>query len=125
MRLLLDTQVYLWCLSDSRRLSGAARREIESAEAVFVSAASIWEACIKAAIGKLRADPAELLAGIEDSGFEELPVRAAHAARVATLPSFHKDPFDRLLVAQAISEPLAMITSDPLLSQYSDVVRVV
>jgi PIN domain nuclease of toxin-antitoxin system len=125
MRLLLDTHVYLWCLADAPRLGAAARREIESAEAVFVSAASIWEACIKASAGKLDADPADLLAGIDQSGYEELPVRAAHAALVARLPPIHKDPFDRLLVAQAIEEPLVLITSDPLLSKYSDLVRIV
>ncbi len=125
MRLLLDTQVYLWCLSDSPRLGEEIRRSIESAEAVFVSAASIWEACIKASMGKLQADPADLVAGIEASGFEELPVRAVHAARVAGLPQIHRDPFDRLLVAQAMEEPMTLITSDHVLSQYSDLVRLV
>lgn len=125
MRLLLDTHLYLWCLLDSPRLSDAVRRDIESSEAVFVSAASIWEAYIKSTNGKLRADPAQLVAGIEASGFEELPVRAAHAARVARLPALHKDPFDRLLVAQAMEEPLVLLTGDSMLGKYSDLVRVV
>lgn len=125
MRLLLDTQVYLWSLADSPRLDPTVRRDIESAEAVFVSAASVWEASIKVAIGKLQADPTELMTGIERSGYEELPVRAAHAALVGRLPPIHKDPFDRLLVAQAIEEPLVLVTGDRLLSRYSDLVRVI
>lgn len=109
MRLLLDTQVFLWCLADSPRWDPTVRRDIEAADAVFVSAASIWEASIKAAIGKLQADPAELVAGLERSGYEELPVRAVHAA----------------LVAQAVEEPLILLTGDRLLGRYSDLVRVV
>ncbi|MCL6595149.1 MAG: type II toxin-antitoxin system VapC family toxin [Firmicutes bacterium] len=125
MRLLLDTQVCLGCLADAPRWDPTVRRDIEAADAVFVSAASIWEASIKAAIGRLQADPAELVAGIERSGYEELPVRAVHAALVARLPPIHKDPFDRLLVAQAVEEPLILVTGDRLLGRYSDLVRVV
>jgi len=124
MRLLLDTQVYLWSLVDSPRLSAAARREIGDAEAVFVSAASVWEMSIKVALGKLDADPTVLVAGIAESGYRELTVRVPHAARVATLPPIHRDPFDRLLVAQAIEEPLVLVTADALLGRYSDLVQV-
>ena len=125
MRLLLDTQIYLWSLSDSPRLSAPVRREIEASEVVYISAASIWEACIKVSVGKLRVEASALVSGIEESGYEELPVRAAHAALVASLPPIHKDPFDRILVAQAIEEPLVLITSDSMLGKYSDLVRVV
>ena len=122
MRLLLDTQVYLWYVADSRRLSAKARSEIASAEDVFVSAASIWEATVKVAIGKLDAVPDDLVAGIGASGFAELPVSARHAARVVTLPQHHRDPFDRLLVAQAIHEPLHLLTADSALRRYSELV---
>ena len=122
MRLLLDTQVYLWYLADSRKLSTKARSEIASAEDVFVSAASIWEAAVKVAIGKLDAVPDDLVAGIGASGFAELPVSARHAARVVTLPQHHRDPFDRLLVAQAIHEPLHLLTADATLRRYTELV---
>ena len=122
MRLLLDTQVYLWYLADSRKLSAKARSQITSAEDVFVSAASIWEAAVKVAIGKLDAVPDDLVAGIGASGFAELPVSARHAARVVTLPQHHRDPFDRLLVAQAIHEPLHLLTADAALRRYSELV---
>jgi PIN domain nuclease of toxin-antitoxin system len=122
MRLLLDTQVYLWYLADSRKLPAQARRRIASAEDVFVSAASIWEAAIKVVTGKLQAAVEDLTDGIAASGFRELPVSVHHAARVATLPEHHRDPFDRLLVAQAIHEPLHLLTSDAQLARYSTLV---
>jgi PIN domain nuclease of toxin-antitoxin system len=125
MRLLLDTHIFLWAVAGSRRLKAAARREIEAADQVYVSAASIWEVAIKARLGKVAADPHELAAAIEKSGFLELPVRAAHAAGVAGLASHHHDPFDRILVAQAIAEPLRLLTADAVLAQYSDVVLLV
>jgi PIN domain nuclease of toxin-antitoxin system len=122
VRLLLDTQIYLWYLADSRKLSAPARSKIASAEEVFVSAASIWEAAVKVAIGKLDAAPDDLVAGIAASGFAELPVSAWHAARVVALPQHHRDPFDRLLVAQAIYEPLHLLTADAALRRYSELV---
>jgi PIN domain nuclease of toxin-antitoxin system len=125
MRLLLDTQVYLWFLADSPKLSHEARARIASANDVFVSAASIWEATIKVGLGKLKADPRELVTGIQASGFSELPVTAAHAATVGQLKLAHHDPFDRLLVAQALSEPLRLLTADTVLRQYSDLVEIV
>lgn len=125
MRLLLDTHVYLWVVTDSPRLTPAARRMIELAEQTFVSAASIWEIGIKARLGKIDADPDELVAAIERSGFMELPVRAVHAAAAARLPLHHNDPFDRLLVAQAVTEPLGLLTADAVLAAYSDLVVVV
>ena len=125
MRLLLDTQIYLWFLADSRRLSTAARREIDRAETVAVSAASIWEAAVKIGIGKLTASVDDLLGNIALSGFVELPVQGRHAARVASLPDLHRDPFDRLLVAQAMEEPLRLLTADGFLAGYSDLVAVV
>jgi PIN domain nuclease of toxin-antitoxin system len=125
MRLLLDTHVFLWSVAGSRHLKPAARRAIEAAEQVYVSAASIWEIAIKARLGKVKADPEQLAATIEASGFLELPVRAAHAAGVARLALHHNDPFDRILVAQALAEPLKLLTADTLLAKYSDIVMLV
>lgn len=122
MRLLLDTHVYMWVVAADPRLSDAMRGTIESAERVFVSAASIWEIGIMARLGKVEANPDELVAAIGTSGFVELPVRAVHAAAAARLPMHHRDPFDRLLVAQAVTEPLRLLTVDALLARYGDMV---
>ena len=125
MRLLLDTHLFLWSVADSPRLSAEARKSIVSADEVYVSAASIWEVAIKAGLGMIRGDMAELAEAIEGSGFIELPVTALHAARFAELPLHHRDPFDRLLVAQAMTEPLVLLTADAALLPYSDLVRLV
>ena len=122
MRLLLDTHIFLWAVAGDPLLKPAARRLIESAEAVFVSAASIWEIAIKARPGKIEVDVDELALAIAQSGFVELPVRATHAAGEARLALHHNDPFDRLLVAQAIAEPLRLLTADARLAQYSELV---
>ena len=124
MRLLLDTHLFLWAVAGSPQLRPAARRMIEAADRVYVSAASLWEIAIKARLGKIQADPGELVAAIDASGFVELPITAAHAAAVAQLPLHHRDPFDRLLIAQCMSEPLRFLSADGILSQYSDLVTV-
>jgi PIN domain nuclease of toxin-antitoxin system len=123
MRILLDTHLLLWALSSPAKLSKRARQRIESSE-VYVSAASIWEISIKCAIGKFEADPAEVLAGIGPAGFNHLPILGAHAAKVMNLPPIHKDPFDRLLVAQARVEPMILLTDDQVLGAYGDFVEV-
>lgn len=125
MRLLLDTHVYLRAVAGSPRLGPPVRRLIEGADEVYVSAASIWEVAIKARLGKLEADPHALAAAIEPSGFIELPVRASHAAGVGALERHHDDPFDRLLLAQALAEPLRLVTADAVLARYSDIVLLV
>lgn len=125
MKLLLDTQIYLWVLDDSPRLSQRARQLIMAADQVLVSAATIWEATIKNALGKLRVDPALLVTEIARSGFLELPVLARHAAAVSALPMHHKDPFDRLLIAQALTEPARLLTADSVLASYSELVDTV
>jgi PIN domain nuclease of toxin-antitoxin system len=125
MRLLLDTQVYLWWLADSRRLNAAARGVISRADAVFISAASLWEAAVKVAIGKLDADVDELVAGIVASGFTELPIRVTHATTLSRLATHHRDPFDRMLVAQAVTEPLRLLTADKTLRRYTDLVDLI
>jgi PIN domain nuclease of toxin-antitoxin system len=125
MRLLLDTHIFLWAVAGSPLLKPAVRRAIESAEVVHVSAASIWEVAIKARLGKIDVVIEDLVSAIDGSGFVELPVSAHHAAGVAVLPLHHADPFDRLLVAQAIAEPLRLLTVDGVLAQYTDLVTLV
>ncbi len=124
MRVLLDTHLLLWALGTPSKLPAAARKLINDAN-VYVSAASIWEISIKVALGKLSADPREVLAALEPAGFLELPVTGAHAARVVNLPPVHRDPFDRLLIAQALVEPMRLLTNDAALAHYGDIVTVV
>jgi PIN domain nuclease of toxin-antitoxin system len=121
-RILLDTHVFLWLVVDSAKLTKKAKALIEDSEQVFVSSASIWEVSIKVRLGKLRADPEMLIEEIQKNGFEELPVYARHATEIAKLPMDHEDPFDRLLVAQAIVESARLITSDKHLAGLSDFV---
>ena len=124
MRLLLDTQVFLWWLADSRKLGKAARERIEAADEVYVSAASIVECEAKIAAGLLEVDAEEVARGIRGSGFLELPVRVRAAASAASLKRVpDADFFDRLLVAQAMAEPLRLLTSNPALKQYSELVE--
>ncbi len=119
MRLLLDSHAYLWWLADDARLSAAARRAIaDSRSIVHVSAATIWELAIKAALGRLDTDGADLTDEIAANGFVELPISARHAAQAGGLPSHHDDPFDRMLIAQALSEELTLITRDPAFRVY-------
>jgi len=120
MRLLLDTHVALWSLDGS--IEKATARLIAEADAVYVSAASLWEIAIKHALGRIRLSLADLPASLTASGFRELPVTWRHSIEVRNLPPRHKDPFDRLLVAQAMSEPLHLLTSDPSLAAYSPLV---
>jgi PIN domain nuclease of toxin-antitoxin system len=122
MRLLLDTHIFCWSFYEPKRLSAKAFQVITSAEEVFVSSASIWEIAIKVRLGKMEADPWELFDQIEANDFYELPVLSKHALLVANLPLHHSDPFDRLLIAQAISEPLHLLTVDAQLTQYSELV---
>lgn len=125
MKLLLDTHILLWVMRDADELSAAARQIIERADEVRVSSVSLWEAAIKAATGKLPLAPAALEAAALLAGFKPLPVTWAHALAVQGLPPLHKDPFDRMLVAQAISEPLHLLTHDATLAAYSPLVTVV
>jgi PIN domain nuclease of toxin-antitoxin system len=125
MRLLLDTHVFLWSVTGDRHLKVRTRTYLASAAAVYVSAASIWEIAIKARMGKLDGDAEALAQAIEESGFRELPVTARHAAAVAKLPMHHSDPFDRLLLAQAFTEPLRFVTANQTLSAYGGAVDVV
>lgn len=126
MRILLDTHVLLWILGEPNRLDRETREILESgADEVLFSAASIWEIAIKSRLG--RADfpftPGDIARAARDSGFAELPVSSTVAAHVAELPLLHRDPFDRLLVAQAITEPAIFYTADPRLPAYSELIH--
>jgi PIN domain nuclease of toxin-antitoxin system len=125
MRVLLDTHLFLWIAAGDKRLSEAAQTSIQQASAIFISSASLWEIAIKVRLGKLKADLANLLEEIERCGFQELPVQGKHALPLAKLPRHHGDPFDRLLIAQAMSEQLQFLTADSNLSAYSDLVKCV
>lgn len=122
MQLLLDTHIVCWHYYEPKRLPEEARRLIINADAVFISSASIWEIAIKSRLGKIEADPHKIVNLIAAAGFKELPVLSRHALLVANLPLHHTDPFDRLLIAQAMSEPFHFLTVDAQLKQYSDLV---
>ena len=124
MRLLLDTHLLLWALGQPSKLSAAARKQIEK-EDVYVSAASIWEISIKSALGKLQADPAEVLGAVDPAGFAHLPITGEHAAKTIELLPHHKDPFDRMLVAQAFCEPMILLTNDDALADYGSFVKLI
>ena len=128
MRLLLDTHVLLWAAADSARLPGEARRLLEDDDNdVYYSAASIWEIAIKSSLRRkdFRVDLTQLMGALREMDFIELPITAAHAARVTQLPFIHRDPFDRLLIAQSIVEPLTLLTNDAILDRYRVGARVV
>ena len=127
MRILLDTHVFIWAVIDDPQLTSDARVLIEEADGVYVSSASIWEIAIKSALGKIDADALEMAQAIKASGFLELSISTAHSAQVAKLPLLnnHKDPFDRLLVAQSMIEPLVLLTADPQVVAYGGLTRAV
>lgn len=122
MRLLLDTHVALWAVSGDRRLSAAAKRCLTAdAEQVFVSAVTLWEVAIKHGLGRgdMPVDVETAARELASAGFDELAVSWAHVRRVSSLPGHHRDPFDRLLVAQALEEPLVLMTHDAVVASYS------
>lgn len=117
MKLLLDTQVFLWWRAEPRRIDRKVERAISRARLVYVSAASAWEAAIKAQLGKLRF-PGRLVEAVDLSEFTRLDITFAHAEAVRDLPLHHLDPFDRLLVAQAAVEGLTLVTADRQFEPY-------
>ena len=118
MTLSLDTHVLLWSLSSPERLSQAARNAIEDpSNLVFVSAAVTWEIEIKVGLGKLRA-PSDLATQLAAANFQELPIAIAHTLAIKQLPNLHRDPFDRIMLAQAKAAGLTFVTADPLVLQY-------
>lgn len=120
MRALLDTHLLLWALRNDAALSRRARSAIEGSSAVFVSVASLWEIAIKASLGKLRLDTHGLPGAVRRAGFDMLPIELAHVWRIQGLPHHHRDPFDRMLVAQAAVEELVLLTADGALTAYGD-----
>ncbi|HZP04315.1 MAG TPA: type II toxin-antitoxin system VapC family toxin [Terracidiphilus sp.] len=125
MRILLDTHALIWLMEANPRLNDNASVLITDADEVCVSSASIWEVAIKARLGKIKTDPRELFELAQRAGLKELQVSARHAIVTRSLPLVHPDPFDRLLVAQAISEPMHLLTADAKLAEYSELVIVI
>ena len=118
MRLLLDTNALLWLLAGDPRLGAQARHEVEAAAELVVSAASLWEIAIKVSIGKLAALPG-LPAVLAEAGVRRLGIEDEHLRRLESLPWHHRDPFDRLLIAQAQAEALTVLTADPAFGDYA------
>ena len=125
MRLLLDTHILLWSMQSPRKLSATARAMMLGASQIYISSASIWEVAIKVSNRKLKIDIDVLISNIADSGFFMLEITYAHAAAVANLPLIHRDPFDRMLVAQAMCEPMKLLTADRVLADYSPLVELI
>jgi PIN domain nuclease of toxin-antitoxin system len=127
-RFLVDTQLLLWNVYGSKRLPARVTRLFgDVRHQFFYSAASLWEIAIKSARGRedFVADTAAIRETLEENGFGELPVTAQHAVALSTLPSIHGDPFDRMLIAQAMVEPMALITTDERLAAYPGTIEVV
>ena len=118
MRLLLDTHVLLWWLADDDHLSAAARDTVNVATEVWLSAASVWEIAIKRALGRLEV-PEDYLEAVDASDILLLAITAEHAEAAGALPRHHDDPFDRMLVAQAWTDELTLVTADRRLPHYS------
>lgn len=128
MRFLLDTHLVIWWEADHPRLPGIVKELVcNEAEAVFVSRASLWEIAIKIANGRLRMNAGKFVHNVGQHGFEWLDIKDENLLTVATLPTYddHRDPFDRLLVAQSRSEPLLLLTVNAKLTRYGETVRVV
>ena len=124
MTILLDTHIFLWTLNDDARLSQKARNLISTADIVYVSSVSLWEITIKKRLGKIQVDLDLLIKGVEQQEFVELSFKGKHAIKTSELMSHHHDPFDRALVAQALTESLRLITADKALKAYSDLIEV-
>ncbi|MFT4193123.1 type II toxin-antitoxin system VapC family toxin [Ottowia sp.] len=125
MNLLLDTHVALWAIADSPRLSAGARELIEAPAAqVWVSVATVWEIAIKHGLGRgnMPVSGPQALGYFREAGYRLLAIEAEHAAAAEALPTHHHDPFDRMLVAQALTEPMRLLTHDAVLAAYSDTI---
>jgi PIN domain nuclease of toxin-antitoxin system len=128
MKFLLDTHLLLWAAGQPNRLSSTARKLVENpAHELLFSAASVWEVAIKRGLGRddFQIDPRLLRRGLLDNGYSELPILSEHVVAIESLPPFHKDPFDRLLIAQATVEGFALLTSDSVVARYRGPVRMV
>lgn len=125
MNLLLDTHVALWAITDNSKLSQKARELIQSPKAtIWISAASVWEIAIKYALGRgdIPVSSQDAVSYFRESGYRFLAVEAEHAMAVGGLAAHHQDPFDRILVAQALIEPMRLMTHDPIVALYSDTI---
>ncbi len=121
MKLLLDTQILLWAAGHPKRLSAAARKLLnDPRHELLFSAASMWEVAIKSTLGRddFHVEPRLLRRGLLDNGYTELPITGQHAVNIDSLPDLHKRPFDRMLLAQALSEGITLVTSDAQLAEY-------
>jgi PIN domain nuclease of toxin-antitoxin system len=128
VKLLLDTHLLLWAAGQPERLSAAARELIEANENELIfSTASLWEVVIKRGLGRedFKVDPRLLRRGLLDNGYSELPIGSEHVVAIDALPQLHKDPFDRVLVAQALVEGITLLTRDPVVARYPAPVRAV
>ncbi len=125
MTLLLDTHFLLWIANGDQRLTPKAKKIISAADAVYMSTASLWEISIKVSAGKLAVDVNALTESLRSAGLMELPVTIEHAKALKALPPVHRDPFDRMLVAQAMTEPMHLLTADTALASYGPSVKLV
>jgi PIN domain nuclease of toxin-antitoxin system len=128
VKLLLDTQLLLWSAGKPERLSTAARALIEALDnELFFSSASLWEVVIKRGLGRddFNVDARLLRRGLLDNGYSELPIGSEHVVAIDNLPTIHKDPFDRILVAQAQAEGITLLTADSTLAKYPGPIRLV
>ena len=126
MKLLLDTHLLLWAAGEPDRISPTARKLIEDPRnELLFSAASLWEVAIKRSLGRddFQVDTRLLRRGLLDNGYVELPIRSHHVVAIESLPPLHKDPFDRILVAQAIVEGITLLTTDSMVAQYPGPIR--
>jgi len=126
MKLLLDTHLLLWAAGFPEKLSISTRSLLEAQEnSLFFSSASLWEIAIKRSLGRddFQVDPRVFRRGLLDNGYLELPISSEHAVSIDSLPDIHKDPFDRILVAQAMVEGIMLLTSDSLVAQYPGPIR--
>lgn len=125
MNLLLDTHVALWAITDSERLTGRARQLIqEPTSVIWVSVVSLWEIAIKHGLGRgdMPVSSQQALSYFKAAGYRTLSLDAAHVLALQDLPAHHQDPFDRMLVAQALTEPMRLMTHDAMVARYSDTV---
>lgn len=127
MRVLLDTQLIVWWQIAPERITPAVAAQVQGAEAVFVSRASLWELAIKSGMGRIQLDLEVFCRQLEQDGIQWLAIGQDHLLQVAKLPVYedHKDPFDRLLVAQSLTEPLILLSADAKLARYGSTVRIV
>jgi PIN domain nuclease of toxin-antitoxin system len=126
MRLLLDTHLLLWAASEPDRLPAAARELVNDPQnQPIFSSASLWEVAIKRGLGRgdLRVDARLLRRGLLDNGYDELPITSEHAVSLDSLPPIHKDPFDRILIAQSMVEGITLLTADPMVAKYPAPIR--